>query len=356
MQGGGGDALTPRAWAKQANAGKPATWSSSKLCERRARHHNCASARSVAGLVSDQLRKHKPYLWRTWAKQANAVSLGNGVRLRNCPKDARDTAIFGLCRNTESRHDASRMRAPHGSHETRHAHGSCNEGITRMMVVSVGSNRNLHLVSALPDERSEPDERRFGGRDSNSRSSRRRREVANYLAGELSREVQTPHQKKTLQQETSTDPMRIWWESYQLLDAQLSLHQSRTCGSSSGIWFFIPTTTTVGNPQFLIGNIRRQLLLLQLLHLKRHHTRLSPRSAVGPKKVCVCDGHLDVWRGKDGSEIYGCIWKAEKPEPQNEREKDSQRERERHTHTHPNADLACQFEGMMAAAATAAGG
>jgi len=31
------------------------------------------------------------------------------------------------------------MRAPHGRHETRHAHGSCNEGITRMMVVSVGS-------------------------------------------------------------------------------------------------------------------------------------------------------------------------------------------------------------------------
>jgi hypothetical protein len=101
------------------------------------------------------------------------------------------------------------MRAPHGRHQTRHAHGSCNEGITRMMVVSVGSNRNRHLVSALPDERSEPDDRRFGDRDSNSTSSSSRREVASYLAGELSREMQTPHQKKTLQQETTTDPMRI---------------------------------------------------------------------------------------------------------------------------------------------------
>ncbi len=137
------------------------------------------------------------------------VSLGNGVRLRNCAKDARDTTIVGLCRHTESRHDASRMRAPHGRHQTRHAHGSCNEGITRMMVVSVGSNRNRHLVSALPDERSEPDDRRFGDRDSNSTSSSSRREVASYLAGELSREMQTPHQKKTLQQETTTDPMRI---------------------------------------------------------------------------------------------------------------------------------------------------
>jgi hypothetical protein len=137
------------------------------------------------------------------------VSLGNGARLRNCAKDARDTTIVGLCRNKESRHDASRMRAPHGRHETRHAHGSCNEGITRMMVVSVGGNRILHLVSALSDERSEPDERRFGDRGSNSRSSSSGRQVASYLAGEFSREMQTPHPKKTLQQEITTDRMRI---------------------------------------------------------------------------------------------------------------------------------------------------
>jgi hypothetical protein len=101
------------------------------------------------------------------------------------------------------------MRALQGRHETRHAHGSCNEGITRMMVVSVGGIRNVHLVPALPDERSEPDERRFGDRGSNSRSSSSGREVASYLAGKLSREMQTPHQKKTLQQETTTDRMRI---------------------------------------------------------------------------------------------------------------------------------------------------
>ncbi len=217
------------------------------------------------------------------------ISLGNGVRLRNCAKGARDTAIVGFCRNTESRHGASRMRAPHGRHGTRHAHGSCNEGITRMMVVSVSGNRNLHLVSALPDERSEPDERRFGDRDSNSRSSSSRREVASYLAGELSSEMQTPHQKKTLQQETTTDPMQIWWESYQLIDAQLSLHQSPTCGSSSGILFFIPTTTTVGNPQFLIGNIRRQLLL-QLLHLNVITPARLPGMRWAPRKCLSAMG------------------------------------------------------------------
>ncbi|CAK9223340.1 unnamed protein product [Sphagnum troendelagicum] len=133
-------------------------------------------------------------------KKRMPISLGNGARLRNCAKDARDTIIVRALARSLAWFQISCENTNPTSEELEQ---------NKRMLISLGNG--VRLRNSLRDERSEPDERRFGDRDSNSRSSSssRRREVASYLAGELSREMQTPHQKKTLKQETTTDPMQI---------------------------------------------------------------------------------------------------------------------------------------------------
>jgi hypothetical protein len=82
-------------------------------------------------------------------------------RLRNNAKDARlDTTIVDLYQNKKSRRHDRAVECEHSVVAMKHVMRMEHEGTRRMMTVSAaGGNRNLHLVSVLPDERTESEDR-----------------------------------------------------------------------------------------------------------------------------------------------------------------------------------------------------